>query len=335
MKIFIYHNLIDNPAIREYNTYLANLMRLNHQYQYLEHFYHYFKRYETVDAREADYFFIPWFLTGWQFANLDPIEFINLCPFLHKGNHIFVATGDFGQRAETRHEPKNPGRAYEKKYPWLDERFILLALESTPTLLPQDIGFLPYPIQPIPEPTGIRDLYLTFMGKLKHQVLPPDHMRGGRLLTFRAGNTNPDIIIGTPEELQEKFGKDITYHSIMARSYFTLCPAGCGRWTFRLNEALLNGSIPVILADDYIMPYGDTINWSDYCIFVPEKDFFEIDLILKNLEFIKVYSILQNIRKDRHLFEMAFTLSQVSSILENRLKSRNRRHEICMEVEQG
>jgi hypothetical protein len=320
MKVFIYHNLIDNPAIKNYNAYLTQLNRLFQQHEYLEDFYDFFKQYETPDPEQADYFFIPWFLTGWQFANLDPADFINLCPYLHKGKHILVATGDFGQRAETRHELKIPGRAYEHKFAWLDSRFILLALESTASLQEQDIAFLPYATQPIPAPTVPRDLYLTFMGKLTQLHLGPEHIRGGRLLTLRSTTTNPDIIIGTPDEWKQRFGESATYHGIMARSHFTLCPAGYGRWTFRLVEALLNGSIPVVVADDYIMPFADAIHWADYAVFVPEDRFDDIDAMLGQIPCKTVFTMLHNIQRDRHLFERAFTLNQVASILESRIQ---------------
>jgi organic radical activating enzyme len=319
MKIFIYHDYIDNPIIKEHNAKLADANRLHQHLEYLDDFYNLFKQYETSNPLEADYFFIPIFLTGWQFANHDPGDWINLCTFLAKGNHILLATGDFGQRCESIHETKVPNRGYNKKYGWLDSRFILLALESTAYLHEQDIAFLPYSTKQIAPPAISRDIYLSFAGVLSHSpALEKNHIRGGKLLEFKNSNQNLNIIIGSLNEFKQKFDVDITYHNLMARSFFTLCPAGYGRWTFRFIEALLNGSIPILISDDYLIPFSDVINWDDYCIVIPEDKLSDIDDILNKYKFSEIYNKLNNIKRDRYKFEKEFNFHQIASRLESK-----------------
>lgn len=313
MKIFIYHNLIDNEAIREHNRKIAGIHNLGQHLQYLEDFYNHFRQFETTNPDEADYFFVPLFLTGWQFVNHDPGDFIGqFCVHADKGRHLLVASGDFGQRAQSRYEMQsNPNRAYVRKYDWLDDRFTLLVLESTADLHAQDVAFLPYPIRPIDCPNTGRDIFISFMGAMGYDWLEPSHIRGQRFVEFQAKNTDPAIVIGEVSEVARQLGQPISYHDLMARSIFTLAPAGYGRWSFRHVEALLNGSIPVILADGYVLPFADKINWKDYCIVVAEEDFDAIKAILGAIPIAEIYRLQRNIQRDRHLFEREFSLRSV------------------------
>jgi hypothetical protein len=68
MTIYIYHELFNNPAIKEHNQKLADAHKLHQQFSYLEDMYAYFKGFETTDLDAADYFFVPVFLAGWQFV---------------------------------------------------------------------------------------------------------------------------------------------------------------------------------------------------------------------------------------------------------------------------
>ena len=349
MQVFIYRHLFEHDIMRQHNAQLVAANNLEHQYQYVADFLDYFSTMETRNPDEADFFFIPLFLAGWQFINHDPKFLLDAqCPFLDRGNHIIVATGDFGQRAISPHEMKsNPDRAYRDRYPWLDERFILLALESTDQLFPRDIAFLPYQISPVAPVTAQRDIFLSFMGHMTQKWLEPHHMRGGRLIEFRQGNADPSIVIGTPEEVRTALGGPFSYHEVMARSVFTLCPAGYGRWTFRLPEALQCGSIPVLLSDGYVLPFGDEIDWSRYVIAIPERDLDRVPDLLGEIPIRRILEMQNEIRRNRPLFEKAFTLQATGRRLERlaeedrkdpangairRMRGPSQMHIICIDV---
>jgi hypothetical protein len=318
-RVFIYNELITDPALREINVKLAQLNNLGQHLQYLEDYTAFFRRYETDDPAQADFFFVPLFLAGWQFANRDPWDFIQRsCPHLARGNHVLLASGDFGQRAETRHEMSeaaNPQRAYNRKYPWLDARFRLIALESTASLLPQDVAFLPYCTRRVEPPAQAKDLLASFMGRMSYPFLAPAHLRGRRLLEWRATLRNPAIVVGEVAEVQVRLGRMVGYDEVMARSVFTLCPAGYGRWSFRFVEALLNESIPVLLADDYVLPFADAIAWEDYGYVVPEAQLDGLEAFLAARPAGEVQAKLASIRRDRRLFEREFTQQRVLAAL--------------------
>lgn len=343
MKVFIYHDLIVSNEIWQKNLFYAELNRLYPHLQYLVDFYNFFKKYETKNPNEANFFFVPLFMAGLQFANVDPELAINHCAYLHKGRHILISTGDVGQRAESRYEmthDANPYRAYDKKYKWLDDRFILIALESLPTLHRQDIAILPYQSTPVKESNTERDILLSFMGSMTQLHLPPEHIRGGRLIEFKKRFESDKIIIGSPYEVREKLG-EITYHDLMARSIFTLCPAGYGRWSFRFVEALLNGSIPILLSDEYVLPFGDKIDWNKYCYVAEERHLFGLTEFIHRLSIEEIKEKQKNISKDRHIFEKDFIMEKVAENLQSqsyadiaigKMRGPENMHIICVDV---
>ncbi|KAL2490937.1 putative beta-1 [Abeliophyllum distichum] len=54
-------------------------------------------------------------------------------------------------------------------------------------------------------------------------------------------------------------------------------------WSPRLVEAVVFGCIPVIIADDIVLPFADAIPWEDIGVFVAEKDVPNLDTILTSI----------------------------------------------------
>ena len=340
MKIFIYHDLILSNEIWQKNIFYAELNRLYPHLQYLIDFYNFFKKYETKNADEADFFFVPIFMAGLQFANIDPELLVNYCAYLHRGKHILISTGDVGQREESKYEmtfEANPQRAYNKKYEWLDDRFILIALESI-NLHKQDIPILPYQHKSIDSMERNRDILLSFVGEMKQLHLPESHIRGGRIVEFKNKYQSEKIIIGTEAEVFQSLGEGC--REVMARSVFTLCPAGYGRWSFRFVEALLSGSIPILVSDGYVLPFGGKVEWGKYCYVCEERDLFGLTDFIQRLSIEEIKEKQENIQKDKHIFEKDFTMEQVAQSLQpsladiaiGKMRGPETMHIICIDV---
>ncbi len=90
------------------------------------------------------------------------------------------------------------------------------------------------------------------------------------------------------KEEMEQF--QIEYSETMSRSRFTLCPQGTGPSSLRIWEALLSGSVPVIIADDLRLPEG--IDWQASSVQIAES---EIPRLQSTLEKITPdrYQVLQ------------------------------------------
>lgn len=74
------------------------------------------------------------------------------------------------------------------------------------------------------------------------------------------------------------------YYEDMQRAVFCLCPLGWAPWSPRLVEAVVLGCIPVIIADDIILPFADVIPWDEIAVFVKEGDVPRLDIILSAID---------------------------------------------------
>ncbi|KAK4357696.1 hypothetical protein RND71_023306 [Anisodus tanguticus] len=91
--------------------------------------------------------------------------------------------------------------------------------------------------------------------KMQAHLIPPDTPRGARASIWENFKNNPLFDISTDHPT--------TYYEDMQRSIFCLCPLGWAPWSPRLVESLVIGCIPVIIADDIVLPFADAIPWED------------------------------------------------------------------------
>ncbi|KAH7278958.1 hypothetical protein KP509_38G066100 [Ceratopteris richardii] len=74
-----------------------------------------------------------------------------------------------------------------------------------------------------------------------------------------------------------------TYYEEMQRSIFCLCPLGWAPWSPRIVEAVVFGCIPVIIADDIVLPFSNMLPWDDMVVFVREKEVDKLEEVLTSI----------------------------------------------------
>ena len=79
----------------------------------------------------------------------------------------------------------------------------------------------------------------------------------------------------------------------MSDSVFSLCPEGTGPNTIRIWESMALGSIPVIYSDDWEPPEIE-IPWSEFSIFIPQKDYEHTITILNSVSKEKIEKMQMN-----------------------------------------
>lgn len=79
-------------------------------------------------------------------------------------------------------------------------------------------------------------------------------------------------------ELKKKLRMEFLQN--MIGSDYVLCCRGAGNFSFRFNEALCCGRIPILINTDCVLPYDFVIDWKKYCVWVDEK---EIPLIAEKV----------------------------------------------------
>lgn len=285
--------------------------------------YDFFRLYcRTYDPLDADYFFVPINLVQFQFRNENPEDILNYLKFFDpkRCDHIIIALGDFSQHSKKNHY----GHAYQMTYTWLN-KFKLLALESTSDLIPnQDIGIIPYNTlseNPFFNKNNRPYLY-SFLGELSHIYLPQTHIRN----QIKLLQQKPDIFIGSNVSIDLRRALRINYFTkndyelVSRNSIFTLAPAGYGRWTYRFFQAIQWGSIPVLISDDYVKPFEDTIPYDDFCITLPEKEVQNLDSTIRSFSHQEIQRLQNALEKNQHHFTYTEFFRKVCTLLNHQGK---------------
>ncbi|KAJ6712915.1 BETA-14-XYLOSYLTRANSFERASE IRX10-RELATED [Salix purpurea] len=124
-------------------------------------------------------------------------------------------------------------------------------------------------------PDTPRSIFVYFRGLFYDVNNDPEggyYARGARAAVWENFKNNPLFDISTDHPT--------TYYEDMQRAIFCLCPLGWAPWSPRLVEAVVFGCIPVIIADDIVLPFADAIPWEEIGVFVAEEDVPNLDTIL-------------------------------------------------------
>lgn len=133
-----------------------------------------------------------------------------------------------------------------------------------------------YPLPLISKPhifqfNSRRDIFANFIGRPTHPIRKNlFHLDKIRLLSGEERYFITDKIYTL-----------IQYCEILSRSVFTLCPRGYGPTSFRIQEALQYGSIPVYISDEFVIPHN--LMFENYGVIVTEKGLPNIDKLLRSI----------------------------------------------------
>ena len=291
----------------------------------------------TDDPDQADYFYLPLYWPAYEYNRIELTKTIESLQFIdRKTQHLIFSpwdtyprplkhranpycSVDYGQKGGVIRDDY-----YTESLSWLDERFSLICYESSIDTLPYDIGLYPtLPLAPISPFSEKRNFLYSFIGSFLY--FDDDHIRGeGSLPYWEKLRSDPkeDKFVGTLDEARFKFKKNFDYYSFPKASTFTLCPAGWARWSFRMTEAILSGSIPIILADYYELPLSDQIPWNKFTITIPESGLKRIDQIIRNLSREKVLWLQSGLEKYQLYFTSTGVIPPLVIKLEENLKSK-------------
>jgi len=112
-------------------------------------------------------------------------------------------------------------------------------------------------------------------------------------------NDNKELIVkefsNNPNDFEFKLGKtmeilpsddEYSYLNLLFKSRFSLLPRGNG-WalSYRHIEAMNMGSIPIIISDNYVLPFSELIDWNSCSIRVKENELDNLlEIVKSNLD---------------------------------------------------
>lgn len=131
-----------------------------------------------------------------------------------------------------------------------------------------------------------RHILAFFAGKMHGRVRPI-------LRKTWSGKDNDMKIYGA---LPKKVSQTFSYAQHMKSSKFCICPMGYEVNSPRIVEAIYYECVPVIIADNFILPLSDVLNWSSFSVVVAEKDIPKLKEILLAITLRQYQKMQTNIR---------------------------------------
>ncbi|PKU71167.1 probable glycosyltransferase At3g07620 [Dendrobium catenatum] len=113
-------------------------------------------------------------------------------------------------------------------------------------------------------------------------------------------NKDPDMKIFGPSTFRVGRRK-MTYIQYMKSSKYCICPRGYEVNSPRIVESIFFECVPVIIADNYVPPFFEILNWEKFSVIVPEKDLRRLKEILLSITESEYRELQMGVKKvQRH-----------------------------------
>ncbi|CAM0879449.1 unnamed protein product [Alopecurus aequalis] len=142
------------------------------------------------------------------------------------------------------------------------------------------------------KPAAKRSILAFFAGQMHGRVRPI-------LLQHWGGNKDVDMRIYS--RLPRRITRRMNYVQHMKSSRYCICPMGYEVNSPRIVEAIYYECVPVIIADNFVLPFDDMLDWAAFSVVVPEKDVPRLKEILVGIPESRYVAMQYNVRKlQRH-----------------------------------
>jgi hypothetical protein len=269
------------------------------------------KHFATQNADEADFIVFPFNVYfhdridyGWMGEEVDRARRVNPGRRL-----ILFSLCDFCLRPKPRAMPferqlfPDPGLLSQYSPPWLLPSDVLLNFEATLDFVFRDVSVFPLVKSAVISPAGNdRTVLYSFVGSYCKSNWPDGFVRSPSRQPVWEKLKQQDRALIVELTDADFAARGSTFLEIPARSHFTLCPRGIASWTFRLYEAILSGSIPVILSDSFVGPFPEQLAWRSFSVSLPETCLGEVDAILGSIDPETTAVLKANLAANQHWF---------------------------------
>ncbi|GFQ01998.1 probable glycosyltransferase at5g03795 [Phtheirospermum japonicum] len=143
------------------------------------------------------------------------------------------------------------------------------------------------------KPVSQRSILAFFAGNVMHGYLRPI------LLSYWGNNKDPDMkIFGKRHDAKGQ----MTYIQYMKSSKYCISARGYGPHTPRVVEAIFYECVPVVISDNYVPPFFETLNWESFAVFVLEKDIPNLKDMLLSISEERYLEMQERVRQVQKYF---------------------------------
>ncbi|KAG0485622.1 hypothetical protein HPP92_009495 [Vanilla planifolia] len=141
-------------------------------------------------------------------------------------------------------------------------------------------------------PVSQRGILAFFAGNMHGRVRPI-------LLEHWGNGKDKDMRVYGP--LPNSISRKTSYIEHMKSSRFCICPMGFEVNSPRIVEAIYYECVPVIIADNFVLPFDEVLDWSAFSLVVAEKDIPKLKDILLGVSMEKYLRMQESVKRlQRH-----------------------------------
>lgn len=151
------------------------------------------------------------------------------------------------------------------------------------------------PAKAYDEPVAQKKFFISFKGNLDNSPV--------RQSILRLYNNNNDQVI------HHSWDSSYDFDHLLQASRFNLILRGDVEFSYRFNEAVCSGGVPVLVTDHWIPPFNELFPFESYGVFVLEKD---IGSMLTTLKALSDQEVEKRRSKARTYCQSAFQTTEAS-----------------------
>ncbi|XP_057799515.1 probable glycosyltransferase At3g07620 [Salvia miltiorrhiza] len=140
-----------------------------------------------------------------------------------------------------------------------------------------------------------RRRFLAFFAGNMHGYLRP-------ILLEQWQDKDPDMKIFGPIPKTKKRRGQTSYAQYMKSSKYCICARGYEVNSPRVVEAIFYECVPVIISDNFIPPFFETLNWESFAVFVLERDIPNLKRILQSIPTKRYVEMQRRVKKVQQHF---------------------------------
>lgn len=102
-------------------------------------------------------------------------------------------------------------------------------------------------------------------------------------------------------KVYDRVPNNVSYNDMMKTSRFCLCPSGYEVASPRIVEAIYAECVPVLISQNYVLPFSDVLNWDAFSVRVPVSEIPNLKRILSGISDDEYTRLQGNVKRvQRH-----------------------------------